>query len=94
MYILRDHTIFAVFETLQPASDSSQYSRSQLKINAFVLQSFYGANRSILFYKILHFCASMIVDSAIIGFRKERVIFDTTYLWLETSYQHEIKSNM
>ena len=46
------------------------------------------------FYRILHFCASTIADSAIIGFHKELVIFDTTYLRLEASYQRGMKSNI
>ena len=45
---------------------------------------------SVLFF----FCVNTIADSASIGFREERVIFDTTYLWLEASYQHGIKSNV
>ena len=40
------------------------------------------------------FYRSMIADSAIIGFVMQRVIFVTTYLWLEVSYvstRNEVK---
>ena len=46
------------------------------------------------FYGIPRFCGSTIADSAIIGFRTEQVIFNTTYLWLEASYRHRIKFNI
>ena len=46
------------------------------------------------FYGILRFCGSTIADSASIGFRTQLVIFDTTYLRLEASYRHGIKSNI
>ena len=46
------------------------------------------------FHGIPCFCVSTIADSAIIGLRTERIIFDTIYLRLEASYQYEIKSNV
>ena len=60
-----------------------------------VLWLLYGVNRSVPFLRNPPFFSeSTIADSAIIGFRTQQVIFNTTYLWLEASYRHGIKSNI
>ena len=60
--------------------------------------SFYGHStvRTIPFhfYWTPRFCWSTIADSALIHFRMQQVIFDTTYLRLEVSYRHGMKSNI
>ena len=40
------------------------------------------------------FCISTIADSAIISFHRQQIIFDSTYLQLEASHQHQMKSNI
>ena len=57
-----------------------RHCKSTVGANKKFTFRFCSTVRTILFrfYGILHFCVSTIADSAIIGFHKELVIFDTT----------------